>query len=235
MSNEPIFEKLAREYAESGKSYESMTIPYLSPVFPLNTKQPLMNTPVYGPDPNLDGPVKEPLPKRNLENVMNTLVKRWVSSELNKQGFDERQLSLYRGTEPSRGNRESEETISFRSSNVEVEIPAPLIEIRPKETDDVVYMPVRMEKTLTDEERCSGKTSSDVITELGEAFARKHPNAEVSEVFVVDQINGDETVIVTGMNEQTDESVNAASNEETEKDNEPVILNPNFWKTRNEE
>lgn len=71
MSNEPIFQKLAREYAARGTSYERMTTPYLSPVRPLGAaKQPLMDMPVYGPDQYLDGPFKTPLPKRNLAHLI---------------------------------------------------------------------------------------------------------------------------------------------------------------------
>lgn len=112
MSNEPIFQKLAAEYAMRGKSYERMATPYLSPVKPLGTKQPLMDTPVYAPDPHLDGPFKGVRAEEDNtitfetevavptgSEVAETMMLRSLKpkSDLLDKGLAERQLALYRG------------------------------------------------------------------------------------------------------------------------------------------
>jgi molybdopterin converting factor small subunit len=94
---------------------------------------------------------------------------------------------------------------------------------------------VSIHRILTEEEIVDGKTVSDVIQELGQEFAEKYPDFEVEEVLVSDEF-GSRTILVKGTKtKQTDEPVNAASNEENDEENQPVILAPNFWKIRDEE
>lgn len=289
MSNEPIFEKLAREFAARGKSYERMVAPFMAPVKPTLPKRNLAQI-IQLPKPDseftknfqnsiqqMGDTIRSSVPKMPMilgpgityseRDAIDTsgihealtLTGSQVAEEMTKKalepktkllekGLAERQLELYRGIskvpvivdEMSRYEEtgELDDTVSFYSSDAKVGIPAPVIPVRPKETDDVIYMPrkgVKLEKKISSDEILEGKTPTDVIQELGEEFARKHPNAEVSDVFVVDQIDGDKIVTVHGMEvEQTDESVNAASNEETDEDT-PVILAPNFWKMSDEE
>jgi molybdopterin converting factor small subunit len=94
---------------------------------------------------------------------------------------------------------------------------------------------VSIHRILTEEEIVDGKTESDVIQELGQEFSEKYPDFEVEEVLVSEDF-GSKTILVKGRKtEQTDETVNAASNEETDGENQPVILTPDFWKIRDEE
>jgi hypothetical protein len=94
---------------------------------------------------------------------------------------------------------------------------------------------VSMHRILTEEEIVDGKTESEVIQELGQEFSEKYPDFEVEEVLVSEDF-GSKTILVKGRKtEQTDETVNAASNEETDGENQPVILTPDFWKIRDEE
>lgn len=255
MTNEPIFEKLAREYAARGKSYERLATPYLSPVSPLGTKQPLMHTPVYGPDPYLDSPYREPLPKRILEQFIKLpepdpeLVKKF-------QRFISRApQTIPHGTSPKLmivdEAQRFEETGELDPITIDQEAVNPPQE--PVSYIDVMeaaekYQGVVLTKTVTTEELLEGKTSVDAIQELGQEFAEKHPDAAVLEVNVGEKLNGDVIVTVRGtliseednastpnIPKQTDESVNAASNEENDEDAQPVILAPNFWKIRDEE
>lgn len=311
MSNEPIFQKLASEYAAVGKSYERMTAPYLSPVRPLsNIKEPLMDAPVYGPNEHLDGPYRAPLPKRTLsqiiklsepdpefsakvqesmqrlgdsikaalpstpillgrgiefheseisENVVDTVVMRALEpkTELLEKGLAERQLVLYnRMVDPSIQYEIDQEAVR------EALTPATYNEV--VEAMEKIQPAVVLTKTITTEELLEGRTSVDAIQELGQEFAEKYPGAEVLEVNVGERLNGDVMVTVRGIliseedgtndedieekyrsavhamaqygiSKQTDESVNAASNEENDEDDEPVILTPNFWKISDEE
>lgn len=166
MFNEPIFQKLAREYAMRGKSYERMTAPYLSPVIPLrDAKKSLMDTPVYGPNEHLDGPYKAPVN---------------VGENLNGD-----MVGIVRGT-----------LISEESGWI----------AKP-----------------SDEQMASDTRPSEFEKETLAYFAGKH---------------GDPDVVRAKRGytpEQTDESVNAASNEENDEDDESVILAPSFWKIRDEE
>lgn len=295
MSNEPIFEKLAREYDLRGKSYERMVTPYLSPVMSLGTKQPLIHAPVYGPDPHLDGPFKEPLPKRNLAQLiqipepdseftrkmqefvetapMQILVKTPAGSFVQtfKSACIEEDNTITLEAEeviiPTGDQREREKAMvppilrSLEEKARRMKGVYPKLEIldevqrfqEPISYEDLaeemekVGNAVVLTKTITTEELIEGKTSVDAIQELGREFAEKHPGAEVLEVNVGEKLNGDVVVTVRGTliseendisttnPEQTDESVNAASNEETDEDNQPVILAPNFWKIRDEE
>lgn len=269
MSNEPIFQQLAREYAAAGKSYERMTTPYMSPVMPLGTaKQPLMDTPVYGPNEYLDGPYKAPLPKRNLAQLIKLpetdpgVTKRFqdfISMApvlmTPRPDLAATQLALYRGMVPKMEIVDEfqrfQETGELDPITIDPEAVNP--SQKPVTYDEMVevankYEGVVLKKTITTQELLEGKTSVDVIQELGQEFAEKHPRAEVLEVNVGEKLNGDVEVIVRGTiiseedktstpntAKQTDESVNAASNEETDEDDEPVILTPNFWKIRDEE
>lgn len=263
MTNEPIFEKLSREYAARGKSYERMTAPYLSPVKPLGlAKQPLMQTPVYGPDQHLDGPFREPLPKRTLANLIKLpepdpeLVKHF------QDFISKAPLQILQGTpagsfiksmEPEKQENgdvvleaevmiptgsEVDETMMLRALKPKADLREKGIQLaKPKtaEIDDKAI--VFVERRVTAEDILApGFQMTDVIYELGQEFAEKHPDFEVVEVRVKDALYGDKIVTLWGdETKQTDESVNAASNEENDEDNEPVILAPNFWKIRDEE
>lgn len=316
MSNEPIFQKLAREYAARGKSYERMVTPYLSPVKPLSTaKQPLMDTPVYGPNEYLDGPYKAPLPKRNLAQLIqvpepdpeftrkiqefvetapmqilaktpagsfiqtfkgvrveedNTItLEAEVAIPTGDQREREKEMvppivrALGQKAEQMRGMVPQLEIVDEIQRFQETGLVDPVIQyqidqeavnsVPPTATyDELVevankYQGVILKKTITTEELLEGKTSVDAIQELGQEFAEKHPRAEVLEVNVGEKLNGDVVVTVRGTliseedgtsttnPEQTDESVNAASNEENDDENESVFVAPNFWKIRDEE
>lgn len=317
MSNEPIFQKLAREYAMRGKSYERMVTPYLSPVKPLGTKQPLMDTPVYAPDPHLDGPFREPLPKRtvsplfqvpepdpeftkkfqdfistaplqllqgtpagsfinNIQPVRtedggitleaevmvphpqivedqmeahygdtSTLMMRALQGKASRLRGGIPKLAIVDEMQRFQETGELDQTTIDPEAVNQTHEPISYIELA--EVIEKVGNAVVLTKTITMEEILDGKTSVDVIQELGREIAEKHPGAEVLEVNV-DENHGDVIVTVRGTlisekgnastpnnPEQTDESVNAASNEETDEDDEPVILAPDFWKIRDEE
>lgn len=265
MSNEPIFQKLAREYAMRGKSYERMTAPHMAPVRPLGTtKQSLMDTPVYAPDPHLDGPYKEPLPKRNLAQLIQIPEPDPEVTKKFQEFITTAPMQILQGTpagsfiQTFKGIRvEEDNTMTLRSPKPK----ADLLEKGLAERQLAIYRgmvdpaiqyeidqeAVVLTKTITTEELLEGKTSVDAIQELGQEFAEKYPEAKVLEVNVGEKLNGDVVVTVRGTliseedgtstsnPEQTDESVNAASNEETDEDDERVILAPNFWKIRDEE
>ena len=271
MSNEPIFEKLAREYAMRGKSYERMTTPYLSPVKPLGAaKKPLMDTPVYGPNEHLNGPYKAPLPKRNLAHLIQIpepdpeVTKRFQDFittapvpvlQATRPDIAATQLALYRGMTPKMEIVDEvqrfEETGELDQITIDPEAvnstQTPVSYIDVMEAVEK-YRGVVLKKTITTQELIDGMTSADIIQELGQEFAEKYPTAAVAEVNVGEKLNGDMVVTVRGTliseeddtstlqnPEQTDESVNAASTEENDEDDEPVILAPNFWKIRDEE
>ena len=316
MSNEPIFQKLAAEYAASGKSYERMTTPHMEPVRPLGAaKQPLMETPVYGPDQYLDGPFKEPLPKRRLAHLIQVPEADPEITKRFQEFISTAPLQILQGTPagsfirnmqpvrtedggitleaevaiPTGDQREREKemvppilrslsekaarikgmtpTVAFidemqRFQETGLVDPAIQYEIdqeavsavqQPISYDEVAeainkYEGVVLTKIVTMDELIDGKTSADIIQELGQEFAEKYPTAAVAEVNVGEKLNGDMVVTVRGTliseeddtstpqnPEQTDESVNAASTEENDEDDEPVILAPNFWKIRDEE
>lgn len=265
MSNEPIFQKLAREYAASGKSYERMTTPYLSPVRPLGVaKQPLMDTPVYGPNEHLDGPYKAPLPKRNLAQLIQIpepdpeVTKRFQNfiSTAPLQILQGTPAGSFRGVTPvleiADEVQRFQETGELDPITIDPEAvnppQTPISYIDVLEAAEKIGPAVVLTKTITTQELIDGRTSADIIQELGQEFAEKYPKAAVMEVNVGEKLNGDMIVTVRGTliseedgtsnpttTKQTDESVNAASNEENDEDDEPVILAPNFWKIRDEE
>ncbi|QPX71405.1 hypothetical protein SscP1EGY_7 [Streptomyces phage SscP1EGY] len=274
MSNEPIFQQLVNEYAAAGKSYERMTTPYMSPVRPLGTaKQPLMDTPVYGPNEYLDGPYKAPLPKRNLAQLIKLpetdpeITKRFQEFittapmaviKTPRPDLIAAQLEFYKGMVPKMAivdEMQWFQKTDLVDPNIQYEIDKEAVKSsQPTVTyDEMVevankYQGVVLEKIITVQELVDGRTSADIIEELGLEFVEKYPTAAVSEVNVGEKLNGDMVVTVRGSliskedetstptnPKQTDESVNAASNEETDEDDEPVILTPNFWKISDEE
>ncbi|AVD99503.1 hypothetical protein SEA_BING_81 [Streptomyces phage Bing] len=316
MTNEPIFQKLAAEYAASGKPYERMTAPYLSPVRPLGAaKQPLMDTPVYGPNEHLDGPYKAPLPKRNLAHLIQIPEPDPAITKHFQEFISTAPLEILQGT-PAGSFIRNMQPVRTEDGGIalEAEVAIPVGDQREREKemvppivralgqkaeqmkgvvpqlaivdelqrfqatglvdpitqyeideeavrsvpepisyDEVVelvnkHQGVVLTKTITVAELIDGRTSADIIQELGQEFAENYPTAAVAEVNVGEKLNGDMVVTVRGTliseedttsnttnPEQTDESVNAASTEETDEDDEPVILAPNFWKIRDEE
>ena len=293
MSNEPIFQRLARDYALMGKSYERMISPHLSPVRPLAaTTQPMTDAPSYEPDPYLDGPYKAPLPKRTLSHFIQLPEPDPEFAQKLQSFISTAPLAILQGTRAgsvlssfkglSAGPEIVDEAIRFQETGkldsmvmehkTTEHIPADLataqlefyrgivptseiVNARQEELSylDVVeiaekYQGVVLTKTITVEDLLDGMTSADIIQELGKEFAEKYPNAAVAEVNVGEKFNGDMIVTVRGTliseedttstpnnPEQTDKSVNAASNEENDDENEPVFVAPNFWKIRDEE
>lgn len=142
----------------------------------------------------------------------------------------QRQLEFYRGISGAPMILD-EETRYHGTGKLDL-IPQTTYEDVVEATKDLMTN-VKLSKTITLGEIVDGKTSSDAIQELGEEFAKKYPDSEIIDVNVIDEIQGGITVTVRGTNpKQTDESVNAASNEEND---EPVFVAPTFWKIRDEE
>lgn len=247
MSNEPIFQKLAREYAARGTSYERMTTPYLSPVRPLGAAtQPLMATPVYGPNEHLDGPYKAPLPKRNLAQLIQLPE---PDPEITKRFQDfisTAPLQILQGT-PAGSFIRNMQPVRTEDGGItleaEVAVPkgfmgaTPILEIvdeaqRFQETGELDPITIDPQALISeegwiaepsDEQAASDMRPSSFEKESLSYFAGKHGDPDV--VRAKRSYNP----------KQTDESVNAASNEENDEDDEPVILVPDFWKIRDEE
>lgn len=264
MSNEPIFQRLARDYALMGKSYERMISPHLSPVRPLAaTTQPMTDAPSYEPDPYLDGPYKAPLPKRTLAHLITLPESNPEIAQKLQEFISTAPLAILQGTDKldSMAMEHKTEPVCLDLAVSQLEfyrgiVPtSEIVNARQEELSylDVVeiaekYQGVVLTKTITVEDLLDGMTSADIIQELGKEFAEKYPNAAVAEVNVGEKFNGDMIVTVRGTliseedttstpnnPEQTDKSVNAASNEENDDENEPVFVAPNFWKIRDEE